>query len=106
MELDDHRLIPISIAKFKINEAVLGGQSRWTGYLKQMVGSRNVLPPPDQGVFEDNFDANMATLVTRIQEVATLVDTEVCVVGTAVCFRSQHARQSLIASHGPLTTVG
>ena len=60
------RILPIVIEKYDL-ETAFGSSGYHTGMLNATIG--NILPPPDQGVFEDDFDGNMIKLIERIRSV-------------------------------------
>ena len=68
VELERTRILPVVIEKYDLKTA-FGTNGYHTGLLKASIG--NVLPPPDKGVFEDDFEGNMRKLIDRIEEVTT-----------------------------------
>ena len=65
------RILPIVIEKYDL-ETAFGSSGYHTGMLNATIG--NILPPPDQGVFEDDFDGNMIKLIERIRSVGLYGD--------------------------------
>ena len=71
VELKNTRILPIVIEKYNMKTAC-GSGGHHTGLLQASIG--NILPPPDKGVFEDDFDGNMTKLIKRIEDVTAYED--------------------------------
>jgi hypothetical protein len=65
---DSSRIIPVYLDDVKLTGNFLGDEPtdiRAAAFIKGKLG--NCIPPPDQGLFHENFAANMKTLVARIK---------------------------------------
>jgi hypothetical protein len=64
------RVIPVFVGSVDMSAGFLGekkSQRREAAFIRTMV-SGNCIPPPDMGLFQDNWDANVALLIQRAKE--------------------------------------
>ena len=64
------RVIPVFVGPLDLSSDFLGSkksQRRDAGFIRTKI-SGNCIPPPDMGLFQDAWDANLATLVGRVKE--------------------------------------
>eukprot|EP00039_Didymoeca_costata_P031973 m.36508 g.36508 ORF g.36508 m.36508 type:complete len:555 (+) comp9129_c0_seq2:144-1808(+) len=63
-------VIPVFVGKFDINSDFLGSskpQRRDAAFIRTII-SGNCVPPPDKGLFQDNWDDNVALLKERVNQ--------------------------------------
>jgi hypothetical protein len=65
------RVIPVFVGHVNLQSNFLGTetkqQKRDANFIRTKING-NCIPPPDMGLFQDNWDANIKALITRINE--------------------------------------
>ena len=66
----NRRVIPVFVGPMDMSSDFLGTEKkkkRDAAFIRTKI-SGNCIPPPDMGLFQDNWDANIEALIARIKE--------------------------------------
>ena len=69
------RIIPVFVGEVDMRGDFLGTkkqQKRDANFIRTKI-SGNCIPPPDMGLFQDNWEENCRMLVTRVKELITSI---------------------------------